>query len=36
MSEGIQFGDDRFMRLNFATQRSVLGEAVERLRHAVV
>ncbi len=36
MSEGSQFGDDRFMRLNFATQRSVLGEAVERLRHAII
>ncbi|MAV27294.1 MAG: aspartate aminotransferase [Gammaproteobacteria bacterium] len=35
MSEGSQFGDDRFMRLNFSTQRSNLIEVVERLRRAV-
>jgi cystathionine beta-lyase len=29
--EGKQFGDARFIRLNFGTQRKVLGEALRRI-----
>lgn len=35
MSPGRDFGDDRFMRLNFGCPRSRLETAVERIRHAV-
>jgi bifunctional pyridoxal-dependent enzyme with beta-cystathionase and maltose regulon repressor activities len=31
---GAQFGDDRFVRLNFGTQRKRLEEAVKRIRSA--
>jgi bifunctional pyridoxal-dependent enzyme with beta-cystathionase and maltose regulon repressor activities len=32
LSPGAQFGDARFVRLNFGTQRAVLKEALERMR----
>ncbi len=35
MSPGRDFGDDRFMRLNFGCPRSRLEQAVERIRAAV-
>ena len=35
LSPGSQFGDARFVRLNFATQRARLGEALRRMRAAV-
>jgi putative C-S lyase len=34
LSPGAQFGDARFVRLNFGTQRSVLEEALRRIRSA--
>jgi cystathionine beta-lyase len=34
MSEGYRFGDDRFMRLNFGCARSMLEEAVSRIKTA--
>jgi cystathionine beta-lyase len=35
LSPGSQFGDARFVRLNFGTQRARLEEALRRLRGAV-
>lgn len=35
LSPGAQFGDPRFVRLNFATQRERLAEALRRMRAAV-
>jgi bifunctional pyridoxal-dependent enzyme with beta-cystathionase and maltose regulon repressor activities len=35
LSPGAQFGDERFVRLNFATQRERLAEALRRMRAAV-
>jgi cysteine-S-conjugate beta-lyase len=35
LSPGAQFGDERFVRLNFATQRERLAEALRRMRGAV-
>ncbi len=35
LSPGLQFGDARFVRLNFGTQRSRLREALERMKTAV-
>ena len=35
LSPGAQFGEPRFVRLNFATQRARLAEALERMRAAV-
>jgi len=35
MSPGREFGDDSYMRLNFGCPRSLLVEAVERIRRAV-
>ena len=35
MSPGADFGDDRFMRLNFGCSRSLLEQAVGRIRDAV-
>jgi len=34
LSPGAQFGDARFVRLNFGTQRSLLKQALERIRSA--
>jgi len=34
LSPGAQFGDARFVRLNFGTQRARLSEAIERIRTA--
>jgi cystathionine beta-lyase len=34
MSPGAQFGDARFVRLNFGTQRQRLEQALERIRTA--
>jgi cystathionine beta-lyase len=31
---GAQFGDPRFVRLNFGTQRSLVQEALKRIRNA--
>jgi cystathionine beta-lyase len=31
---GAQFGDDRFVRLNFGTQRKRLEEALKRIKNA--
>ena len=36
MSPGRDFGDDRFMRLNFGCTRAVLIEAVDRIRRAML
>ncbi len=36
MSAGRDFGDDRFMRLNFGCPRGLLEEAVRRIRKAMV
>jgi cystathionine beta-lyase len=36
MSPGRDFGDDRFMRLNFGCPRALLEEAVERMRRALL
>jgi cystathionine beta-lyase len=35
LSPGAQFGEPGFVRLNFATQRARLGEALDRMRGAV-
>jgi cystathionine beta-lyase len=35
LSPGAQFGESRFVRLNFATQRARLAEALRRIRGAV-
>ncbi len=35
ISPGIFFGDDRFIRLNFACSRSTLKEIISRIKHAV-
>ena len=35
LSPGLQFGDARFVRLNFGTQRSRLREALERMKTAI-
>lgn len=35
VSPGAQFGDPRFVRLNFGTQRAVLREALARMRAAI-
>ena len=35
LSPGREFGDDRFMRLNFGCPRSLVEEAVTRIRLAV-
>ncbi len=35
LSPGLQFGDARFVRLNFGTQRARLGEALERMKAAI-
>jgi len=35
LSPGLQFGDARFVRLNFGTQRSRLREALERMKAAI-
>ena len=35
LSPGLQFGDARFVRLNFGTQRSRLREALERMKTAM-
>ena len=35
LSPGAQFGAPRFVRLNFGTQRSRLGEALRRMRRAL-
>ena len=35
LSPGAQFGDPRFMRLNFGTQRARLAEALARMRRAL-
>jgi cysteine-S-conjugate beta-lyase len=34
LSPGSQFGDSRFVRLNFGTQRKILVEALERIKTA--
>jgi len=34
LSPGSQFGDERFVRLNFGTQRALLKTALERIRSA--
>ena len=34
LSPGAQFGDPRFVRLNFGTQRARLQQALERIRSA--
>jgi cystathionine beta-lyase len=34
LSPGAQFGDGRFVRLNFGTRRSLLNEALQRIRSA--
>jgi len=34
LSPGSQFGDPRFVRLNFGTQRKLLEEALQRIRNA--
>jgi putative C-S lyase len=34
LSPGAQFGDARFVRLNFGTQRARLAEALTRIKHA--
>jgi cystathionine beta-lyase len=34
LSPGAQFGDARFVRLNFGTQRSLLKKALERIKNA--
>jgi putative C-S lyase len=34
LSPGSQFGDPRFVRLNFGTQRKLLAQALERIRNA--
>jgi putative C-S lyase len=34
LSPGSQFGDARFVRLNFGTQRKLLEKAIERIRNA--
>jgi cysteine-S-conjugate beta-lyase len=34
LSPGAQFGDSRFVRLNFGTQRAVLQKALERIKNA--
>lgn len=36
MSPGRDFGDDRFMRLNFGCPRALLEEAVDRIRRALL
>ncbi len=36
MSPGRDFGDDRFMRLNFGCPRALLEQAVERMRRALL
>ncbi|MBA4502835.1 MalY/PatB family protein [Marinobacterium marinum] len=36
MSPGRDFGDDRFMRLNFGCPRALLEQAVERIRRAIL
>ncbi|WP_290698155.1 PatB family C-S lyase [Amphritea sp.] len=36
MSPGRDFGDDRFMRLNFGCTRSMVVEAVDRIRRAML
>jgi len=35
ISAGKYFGDDNFIRLNFACRRSLLEEAVKRIKQAV-
>ncbi len=35
MSSGADFGDSRFMRMNFGCTRSTLEEALRRIRHAL-
>lgn len=35
MSPGVDFGDDRFMRMNFGCNRSQVEEAVRRIRTAI-
>lgn len=35
LSPGAQFGDPRFVRLNFGTRRALLEEALQRIRKAV-
>jgi len=35
LSPGLQFGDARFVRLNFGTQRARLREALERMKAAI-
>lgn len=35
LSPGAQFGAPRFVRLNFATQRARLAQAIERMRRAI-
>ena len=34
LSPGVQFGDPRYVRLNFATQRARLEEALSRMESA--
>jgi cystathionine beta-lyase len=34
LSPGSQFGDPRFVRLNFGTQRKLLAQALERIKNA--
>jgi cystathionine beta-lyase len=34
LSPGAQFGDNRFVRLNFGTQRNILDKALERIKTA--
>ena len=34
LSPGSQFGDNRFVRLNFGTQRKILVEALQRIKTA--
>jgi len=36
MSPGRDFGDDRFMRLNFGCPRALLEQAVDRIRRAIL
>ncbi|MCO4759268.1 MAG: PatB family C-S lyase [Oceanospirillaceae bacterium] len=36
LSPGRDFGDDRFMRLNFGCRRELLEEAVKRIRRAIL
>ena len=36
MAEGVRFGDDRFMRLNFGCPRSVLEQAIMRFQSVLL